>query len=320
MVSSNSIEVVSELLPILKVYKDGTVERFLNSPYAPPSPLGNTTGVLSKDIAITPDISARLYLPKLSPSANQKLPILVYFHGGGFCIESPFSILCHRYLNLLVSQSKIIVVSVDYRLAPEYPLPVAYEDSWAALQWVASHNTTTKNTKEDPWLIRHGNFDRLYLGGDSSGANIAHNIAMQAGTDTLHGDTKIHGVFLSQPYFCGSKLIGNESLAEKRLLQDTWMLVYPNAKGGIDNPMINPFAYGSRNLSQIQCRRLFVCVASKDELRERGVYYYKAVKESGWKGQVELFKVEGEGHGFHFFDFDSEKAKELVNRLASFLC
>lgn len=320
MVSSNSKEVVAELLPILKVYKDGTVERFLNSPHAPPSPLGNTTGVLSKDIAITPDISARLYLPKLSPSANQKLPILVYFHGGGFCIESPFSILCHRYLNSLVSQSKIIAVSVDYRLAPEYPLPIAYEDSWAALRWVASHNISTKTTKKDPWLIRYGNFDRLYLGGDSSGANIAHNMAMQAGIETLHGDTKIHGVFLSQPYFCGSKLIGNECLAEKRLLHETWMFVYPNAKGGIDNPMINPFAYGSWSLSQIQCRRLFVCVASKDELRERGVNYCKAVKESGWKGEVELFEVEGEGHGFHFFDFDSEKAKHMVNRLASFLC
>lgn len=320
MVSSNNKEVVSELLPILKVYKDGTVDRFFDSPHAPPSPLGNTTGVLSKDIAITPDISARLYLPKLLPSANEKLPILVYFHGGGFCIESPFSTLCHRYINSLVSQSKVIAVSVYYRLAPEYPLPIAYEDSWAALQWVASHNTTTKTTKKDPWLNRHGDFNRLYLGGDSSGANIAHNMAMQAGIDTLQGDTKIHGLFLCQPYFCGSKLIGNESLVEKQLLHDTWMFAYPNAKGGIDNPMINPFAHGSRSLSQIQCRRLFVCVASKDELRDRGVYYCQALKESGWKGEVDLFEMEGEGHAFHFFDYDSEKAKDMVNRLASFLC
>ncbi|WOG83311.1 hypothetical protein DCAR_0102486 [Daucus carota subsp. sativus] len=320
MVSSNNKEVVSELSPILRVYKDGTVERFFNSPHAPPSPLGNTTGVLSKDIAITPDISARLYLPKLASSANEKLPILVYFHGGGFCIESPFSILCHRYINSIVSQSNVIAVSVDYRLAPEHPLPIAYQDSWAALQWVASHNTTTKTTKKDPWLIRHGDFNRVYLGGDSSGANIAHNMAMQAGIETLHGDMKIYGLVLCQPYFCGSKLFGNESLVEKRLLHETWMFVYPDAKGGIDNPMINPFAYGSPRLSQIQCHRLFVCVASKDELRERGVYYCNAVKESGWKGEVDLYEVEGEGHAFHFFDFDGEKAQDMVKRLAAFLC
>lgn len=322
MVSSTK-EVASELPPVLKVYKDGTVERFLGSPYVPPCLDDSTTNVSSKDIAISPNISARLYLPKISPSANQKLPVLVYFHGGGFCIESAFSFLCHRYINAIVSQSKVIAVSVEYRLAPENPLPTAYEDSWAALQWVASHSVNKTGTIEskEPWLIRHGDFSRVYLGGDSAGANIAHNMAIRAGIEKLHGGIKIYGAFLSHPYFCGSKPIGKESgfSNDKEFLHNTWNFVYPSAPGGIDNPMINPFAYNAPRLSRIQCHRLLVCVAAKDELRERGVYYYNAVKESGWRGDVELFEVEGEGHGFHFFDHDSEKAKEMVKRVASFL-
>ncbi|KAI5349778.1 hypothetical protein L3X38_002667 [Prunus dulcis] len=77
------------------------------------------TGVSSKDITIShnPNISARLYLPNLPQNQIQKLPILVYFHGGVFCIESAFSLHAHSYLNWLVSEAQVVAVSVEYRLA-----------------------------------------------------------------------------------------------------------------------------------------------------------------------------------------------------------
>ncbi|KAF4373460.1 hypothetical protein F8388_025154 [Cannabis sativa] len=69
-------------------------------------------------------IGARLFLPLLPTNTNnnKKLPILVYFHGGGFCFESAFSADHHQFLNSLVSEAKIIAVSVEYRLAPEHHL------------------------------------------------------------------------------------------------------------------------------------------------------------------------------------------------------
>ncbi|PIA56396.1 hypothetical protein AQUCO_00700608v1, partial [Aquilegia coerulea] len=127
----------------LRVYKDGRVERFRGTEVVPPSlDPQHTTGVLSKDIImITPqtNVSARLYLPSNMTNSFQKLPLIIYFHGGRFCIESAFSPMSHHYLNMLVSKSNAIAVSINYRLAPEYPLPTAYDDSWAALQWVAEH-------------------------------------------------------------------------------------------------------------------------------------------------------------------------------------
>ena len=104
----------------------------------PPSHEDPETGMSAKDITISeiPTISARLYLPKLT-QPNQKLPILVYFHGRAFIVESAFSSDHHRYLNDLVSQGQVVAVSVEYRLAPEHSLPIAYEDSWAAFHWVA---------------------------------------------------------------------------------------------------------------------------------------------------------------------------------------
>ncbi|KAL3505889.1 hypothetical protein ACH5RR_031271 [Cinchona calisaya] len=321
MVSSNNNgEVSYEFLPFLRIYKDGSVERFLDSPYVPPS-LG--VSVSSKDVNISPHISARIYIPTQLSNTNQKLPILAYFHGGGFCIESAFSFLSHRYINTLVSQAKVVVISVEYRLAPENPLPMAYEDSWAALKWIASQSIQDQIHLKEPWLLNHADFSRFFVGGDSAGANIAHNISIRATHEGLNNDVKIYGVLLSHPYFLGSKPIGLEpgfdNDYDKNLLYKTWDFVYPNAPGGFDSPLINPFSNDAPSLSGLQCSRLLICVAEKDELRERGVRYFNAIKKSDWKGKVELFEVQGEDHCFQILNLESENAKTMFKRLAAFL-
>ncbi|PWA89836.1 2-hydroxyisoflavanone dehydratase [Artemisia annua] len=321
MVIDHGLEVATELLPFLRVLKNGTVERLYKPQLTPPSLQAETTnGVLSKDTIISLDVSARLYLPN---NPTNKLPILVYFHGGGFCIESAFSTFCHEYINIIASQANVIIVSVDYRLAPEHPIPAAYEDSWTALQWVASHFTKEHNEIYEPWLTKHGDFDHLYIGGDSAGANIAHHMCMRAEVEELNNGVKILGAFLSHPYFLGSKSVGSEPLdiatRESTGLYKTWMVVYPNAIDGIDSPWINPFAKSAPCLDGLGCKRLMVCIASEDELRERGFHYYESVKKSGWGGELLLFEVEGEGHTFHVFNTKTENAKKMFKRLARFL-
>ncbi|HZY15464.1 MAG TPA: alpha/beta hydrolase [Ramlibacter sp.] len=101
-------------------------------------------------------IPARLYAPATKPA----LPLLVYFHGGGFTIGSVAShdILCRT----LAQQAGCAVVSVGYRLAPEHRFPTAVDDAWDATQW----------------LVREGGrlgLDpaRMALGGDSAGGTLA---------------------------------------------------------------------------------------------------------------------------------------------------
>ncbi|KAL3507922.1 hypothetical protein ACH5RR_033304 [Cinchona calisaya] len=308
----NSKEVVTDLSPLLKVYKGGTVERFFNSPYMAPSLEDPTTGISSKDITISSDFSARFYLPKIKDS-TQKLPILVYFHCGGFCTESAFSILHHNYLNLLVSEANALAVSVAYRLAPEHLLP----DSWAVLQWIASHVVDNSNIQKENWILSHANFNKVYIGGDSSGANIVHNIAMRAGVESLNGNVKILGGFLSHPFFWDPE--NKKENVEESMIYRVWKFAYPSAPNGLENPMINPLADDAPSLSKIGCSRLFVCTSEKDELREMTGLYVETLKKSGWKGEVELVEVEGEDHCFHIFNIQSEKAKNLVKLLASFI-
>ena len=212
------------------------------------------------------------------------------------------------------------MVSVEYRLAPENPLPACYHDCWDALKWVASH-ASKNTTNTEPWLVNHGDLNRVFIGGDSAGGNITHNIAMRAGAEALPGDVKVLGAILCHPFFYSSQPIGSEPVTdpEKDLSHLTWKFVYPSAPGGIDNPMINPLGPGAPSLAGLGCCRMLVCVSGKDALRERGVWYYEAVKSSGWQRKAELFEEKEEDHVYHVFHPESENAHKLIKRLASFL-
>lgn len=161
LMARNLQDVAYEFLNLLRVYKDGHVERLIGTDVVPPSTDPHSP-VFSKDIIIIPEhkISARLYLPSIAGGFKRRLPILLYFHGGAFCVSSPFTHNYHNYLNSLVVKAQIIAISINYRKAPENPLPAAYEDSWAALQWVASHRN---GEGPEVWLNRYLDFDRVFL-------------------------------------------------------------------------------------------------------------------------------------------------------------
>ncbi|CAN6178802.1 unnamed protein product [Urochloa humidicola] len=118
-------EVTFELLPFIRLYKSGRVERLIVNESLPASLL-DASGVASKDVTIDPatNVSVRLYLPPIAAAgAAAKLPVVVYFHGGGFMVESADSAPYHRYLNALTARAGAVVVSVDYRRVPEHRLP-----------------------------------------------------------------------------------------------------------------------------------------------------------------------------------------------------
>lgn len=103
-------------------------------------------------------IPARLYRPLADPA--ERLPALIYFHGGGWVVgdldthDGP--------CRWLANAGRCAVVSVDYRLAPEHKFPAAVDDAIAAASWIAAHG--------DALAIDR---DRLAIGGDSAGGNLA---------------------------------------------------------------------------------------------------------------------------------------------------
>jgi acetyl esterase len=106
-------------------------------------------------------VPIRIYRPV---ETGEPSMALVYFHGGGWVVGS---IDTHDGITRAIARrAGIVVVSVDYRLAPEHPFPAALEDAWTATQWVSSH---AEELKLD--------VDRIGVGGDSSGGNLAAVVA-----------------------------------------------------------------------------------------------------------------------------------------------
>nr|XP_009418893.2 PREDICTED: 2-hydroxyisoflavanone dehydratase-like [Musa acuminata subsp. malaccensis] len=316
MAASN--EIALELAPIIRVYKDGRIERLNADVHLPPS-VDTATGVASKDVPIAAGVTARLYLPAVA--APSKLPVFVYYHGGCFCIGSAFSSIYHDFLNTIVSTASVIAVSVDYRLAPEHLIPAAYEDAWCALQWVASH----AEGGPEPWLAKdRTDFTRLFLAGDSAGANIAHNVAMRVAAEGLGvGGARVESAVLLHPYFWGTARLPSEvgrvdhPFIPPHTVDSMWQLI----TGGADNddPRLNPLAEGAPSLAGLGCRRVMVAVAEKDTLRDRGRAYFEALRKSGWGGEAQLWETQGEDHVFFLFKPGCNEVSLLVKRLVSFL-
>jgi acetyl esterase len=111
------------------------------------------------------DVPVRAYVPTAEPGPR---PVLVYFHGGGWVIGDLES--HDATVRALAAASGVTVVAVDYRLAPENPFPAAVDDCLAAVRWVAEPSTAA-DLAIDP--------DRMAVGGDSAGGNLAAVAAQQ---------------------------------------------------------------------------------------------------------------------------------------------
>ncbi|MCD7451379.1 hypothetical protein HAX54_011435 [Datura stramonium] len=322
--ASDDNEVVKEVDKYFRLYKSGRVERFYDvhgSFYVPPSPENPSNGVFSKDVTISPYVAARLYLPE-NTYAAKKLPVLVYYHGGGLVIESAFFNRMHAYVNSLASELNMVAVSVEYRLAPEVDVPTIYEDCWTALQWVASHADDENSTRvnKDSWLTNHGDFNRVFLAGDSAGGNLVYHMTMRAGKEILNNDVKITGSILAYPYF----LFPNIDIDEEGLANKIWVRICPPLEFGqfspIESPLINPLSEKAPPLSGLACSRILVCMGKKDDVIPLGigVRFVEGVKKSRWEGELEYVEVD-EGHAFQIFKPESDEAKRMMKCYADFI-
>lgn len=140
----------------------------------------NTKPVISENVKVsmlTPTL--RLYEPK--DGDGKKLPLLIYLHGGGWTFGSSNS--CARYCNAMVERGGMKVLAVDYRLAPEHPFPAGLDDCVNAVKYALDH--------ADELRI---DFQRISIGGDSSGGNLALATSL---SDVCKG--KIHSLVLFYP-------------------------------------------------------------------------------------------------------------------------
>ncbi|KAJ9147365.1 hypothetical protein P3X46_029539 [Hevea brasiliensis] len=317
---------VEEIEGLIRIYRDGCIERPPIIPHIPCTGVPED-GVTAKDVVIDKftNLWARFYVPRCSGG----LPLLVYFHGGGFCVGSAAWSCYHEFLNNLASKAGCMIMSVNYRLAPENRLPAAYDDGVNTLMWLKQ--LVVIGSAEHKWWLGQCNFSRLFLAGDSAGANIAYNVATRLGSNVTSEYSlkplSLRGIILIQPFFGGEA----RTSSEKNMIQpansaltlsasDTyWRLSLPSGANR-DHPYCNPLANGTNKLRNLQLPPIMVCISEQDILNDRNLEFCTALASVGKRVVKVIYK--GVGHAFqilHPSHFSQVRVQEMMSHLRSFI-
>jgi acetyl esterase len=226
-------------------------------------------------------IPARIYTPMRPRKTNGLAPCLVFFHGGGWVIGDLDShdVVCRK----LADEGQLVVISVDYRLAPEHKFPAAVEDAITAARWIADNS-------------RQLDIDasRLTVGGDSAGGNLAAVVAISA-RDGNGPD--IAGQVLIYPAIDFALTHPSHSEPETSILLTHSVIRwfrdhYLTGAADISDWRASPARAGTL----IGLPPAYVLTAGADPLRDEGDEYAHRLKEAGVPVTYRTFP--GQFHGF----------------------
>jgi len=232
------------------------------------------------------EIPVRVYWP----SEAAALPMLLWFHGGGWVMGSldQSDAVCRR----LAERAGAIVISVDYRMAPEDAAPASFDDCYAATAWAAEQASELG-----------GDASRIAVGGDSAGGNLAAAVALHARD---HGPALAHQLLVYPVTDSRMDTASYEARAEgfglgREAMEWFWDQYVPEGGAvGREDPRVSP-AHAS-DLSGLP--RAYVITAEYDPLGDEGAAYARSLQAAGVQARHD--RVDGHLHGFfgnpHIFD------------------
>jgi acetyl esterase len=244
------------------------------------------------------DLPVRIY----TPDGNSPRPVVAYFHGGGFvfCSIDTHDGTCRR----LANATGAVVVSVEYRLAPEHCFPAAPDDCYAATMWVHEHASELGG---DP--------RRLVVAGDSAGGNLAAVVAHMArdrGGPPIAFQALIYPVIDAA---CDTPSYSEN--AEGYFLEKQAMRWFWDQYLGVDcdgtDPQASPIK--ARDLSSLP--PAVVITAEYDPLRDEGEAYADALRGAGVP--VTMRRYDGMIHGFASMPMLFPEADEAMGRIGEAL-
>lgn len=244
------------------------------------------------------DIPVRIYWPPTA--AQENLPVVVFYHGGGWALGN---LDTHDHVaRAHAVGAEAIVVSVDYRLAPEHPHPAGVEDSWAALQWVG------ENAAE-----LGGDPNRIAVAGDSAGGNLS---AIMAHLARDRGGPSVVFQLLWYPSCIGDRTLPSfAENADGHILDEdvidaflSWYVPHLDVSDHTTLPV--NLAPGNGELAGLP--PAFIGTAHHDPLRDDGALYAELLSAAGVP--VELVNEPNMVHGYVSFGLVVPAAAEATNR------
>lgn len=207
-------------------------------------------------------LSVRIY----HPGGDQPLPVMVYFHGGGFAVGS---IASHENVTRRIARdAQVVVVSVDYRLAPEHPYPAALDDAYAAAQWVSQHAAKFGG---DP--------RRIAVGGDSAGGNLAAAVSLKArdvGEPTISLQVLIYPALSMLDEESESRQRHEGYVLSRQDMEQFRIWYLPD-----ENQWRHPYASPLKAEELTGLPAACVLTAAFDPLRDDGEAYARRLREAG---------------------------------------
>ncbi|MDQ2723476.1 MAG: alpha/beta hydrolase [Actinomycetota bacterium] len=230
--------------------------------------------------SVADGVPVRIY----RPASETPLPIVVFIHGGGFVVGS---VRTHDALaRRIAGDAGALVVSVDYRLAPEHPFPAAVEDCWTALQWVGDHAAELG-----------GEPGRLAVAGDSAGGNLAAvltHLARDAGGPALEFQLLFYPVTSEHHNWPSITENAEAPVLTKRAIE------YFAAQYGGDGTEASVRSAPALAESFTGLPPALVATAGYDPLRDDGEAYAALLERDGVP--VTMRRFEDMVHGFASFD------------------
>ncbi|MGP9812766.1 alpha/beta hydrolase [Rhodopseudomonas sp. NSM] len=248
------------------------------------------------------DIPARVYTPKTLRQDNGLAPALVFFHGGGWVIGNldTHDVVCRA----IADEGQLIVISVDYRLAPEHKFPAAVEDVIAATQWVADN---ARKLGIDP--------ERLCVGGDSAGGNLAAVVTIHARD---HGGPMLAGQVLIYPAtdFAMNHPSHSEPETSVLLTHSVIRWFRDHYLGGA--PVEHDWRASPARVETLAgLPPAFVMTAGADPLRDEGDEYARRLADAGVPVTHRAYP--GQFHGFFTMGKLLQKANVAVTEIGDWL-
>jgi acetyl esterase/lipase len=237
------------------------------------------------------NIRLRIYKPKVMTA-----PVLVWMHGGGLIIGKPE--MDDGRLSQLVHKLGIVVVSVDYRLAPNHPFPSPLDDCYTALKWV---NTHAETLGIDP--------NRIAVGGESAGGGLAASLAQLA---LDRGEVKLVFQLLIYPMLDDTSSLRTDVPNTDLLIWNQksnrfgWESYLQHACG---SDTAAPYAVASRRADLTGLPPAWIGVGTLDLFYEEDMAYAQKLKESGV--ECELVITPGGFHGFDTLDHGLQVVQEF---------
>lgn len=255
------------------------------------TPTALVPGVISVDRQITGaagQIPARIY----TPSGSGPFPVVVYYHGGGWVIANKQ--VYDGGARALAKEANAVVVSIDYRLAPEHKFPAQHDDALAAYRWALANAASIKG---DP--------KRVALAGESAGGNLAVATAMGARDAKLQQPTAVVSVYpIAQPdTTTGSYTTYANAKPLNRPMMSWFFKQTVKSPADAKDPRIDIVHANLRGLPPVT-----IVNAEIDPLRDDGQQLEAALKNAGVS--VERRVYDGVTHEFFGMGAAVDKAKE----------